>query len=810
MTKRILSVLLAMILLLSACNKSPAETANETSTTDQTVTDSNGTNNTEEPMRTLIVKDTEITSVNIQPGESAAEKYAGKELAKYLAKIGIPAGDGVVIDVCIDPSLPEEGYTIHPETGKITISGGDEHGVIYGVYGFLTHYAGMRFFTPELETLGEGDIIVNEEYELMPTFLHRRFDWELFRYDTDWCLKNGVNNPAHGTIPEELGGTYKYTFDGSDVTFQNMVGTDSAEQPCFSDPEVLDKVIKFVREYLTQNPDTNNVCIFQLDNDNYCKCAKCAAVDKEEGSPAGSILRFINAVADDIAEDYPDVMIETHAYWYSRTAPKITKPSPNVCIRLCTNDICWSHAIDDPDCELNAGFVEDVRAWTAICDNVYIWDYTVNFSHYIPPFPNFDVLWKNMNFFAENGARGMYPQGNHNSAQYGEFGELRAYLVAQLMMDPYMSEEQYYALMDAFLEAFYGEGWQNIRSFIDWICSAAAENHMGCHDVPFDIIPEDVYLAMEETIDGWWNEAEALAGNRQEYVHRTRTQWEYIKLMLHPDPDKGAELVKYLEAEQIRWNEYNTDWTRMFSDLLESEPHIDFDYSFRTHTTSPTPVGESSLVNLIGEDRIITYLPFDESVVSEAGTVTTKEGGTLEYTDGYFGKAAQFDNGYVTLKGWQPGMNSFSVAFWMKTEGVEIDPCILANKDWMSGNYLGFVFALNGRDIHYNAGIGGPVRMDAKYPLPADFSNGWVYVVLVVDREAGVVRLSYDFGAFEVAEMPAQVKENTLSTSFDVNIGQDGTGKIDLHLTAALDEYLIIDGVLTENDIAALKNHYIQ
>ena len=489
-----------MLMLLLACNK-PLETREETqpmgnfemdldSHTEMGVADKIEIDMVEpkDMDRKLIVNGETIDSLNFQTGENAAEVYATKELINNLKKMGFHLGDGLTFNIRIDPSLPEEAYSIHSGNGEITILGGDEHGVIYGVYGFLTHYAGVRFFTPGFETLGEGDIIVDEDYALTPVFIHRRCDWEMFRYDSDWCLKNGINDPSHGQIPEELGGTFSYTFDTPSMSLHSMTGVASSEQPCFSDPEVLAKVSSCVRTYLAENPDTKIVNLSQLDNDNYCKCAKCLAANREEGSPSGSIIRFINAVADDIAGDYPDVLIETFAYWYSRKPPKVTKPSPNVCIRLCTDDCCWSHALNDPNCPQNATFLEELRGWTAICDNVYIWDYTVNFAYYIPPFPNLDVLWTNMHFFAENGIRGMYPEGNYNSERYGEFGELRAYLLAQLMMDPFMTEEEYYALMDGFLEAFYGKGWRGIRSFIDWTCSAADASHMGDYAEPFSIL----------------------------------------------------------------------------------------------------------------------------------------------------------------------------------------------------------------------------------------------------------------------------------------------------------------------------------
>ncbi len=527
-------------------------------------------------MRTLIVKDRKFTSVRIRTGESAQEKYAGGELAKYLAKFGIGTGDGLTVDIRIDAAVPNDGYVVRPEEdGTLSIRGGGCRGAIYGVYGFLTHYAGTRFFMPGLEKLGAGDIAVNEEYAYTPAFEHRRCDWQCGRADPDWCVKNGINNPSHGTIPEEMGGTFDYVDDMFCHTMSRLTGVPRDEQPCLSDPEVLKKAIACVRGILEKHPDAAILSVTQNDsgdNGNNCRCPKCAAVDAEEGSPSGTMLRFVNAVADDIAGDYPNVVIDTFAYRYTRKAPRITKPRPNVCIRLCSIECCFSHPLSDGTCAQNAKFMRDLLDWNTICDRIYIWDYVVDFSHYVPPFPNFAVIRDNMRFFADHGVRGMYPEGNHNSPKYGEFGELRCWLLAQLMMNPYMSAAEYYALMDEFLEAYYGAGWRYIRAFIDWTCAEAAGSHMGCYEQVFDIIPEAKYLAMEETIDGWWDKAEEEAGDRLGYVRRSRTQWEYVKLMLHPDPAKADALRRYLEKERIPWNEGDRDWSRLFCDLAASAP----------------------------------------------------------------------------------------------------------------------------------------------------------------------------------------------------------------------------------------------
>jgi hypothetical protein len=521
-------------------------------------------------MRTLIVKGEKITSANIRTGESAPEKHAGAELAKYLSKFGIGAGDGLTFDIRIDPALPQEGYVIRPDDRKITIHGGGGRGVIYGAYGFLTHYAGTRFFMPGLEKLGEGDVTVDHEYSFSPVLECRQSDWKCGNSDVDWCVKNGINARP---IPEEMG-SYRWYADGlGGHSMARLTGTDQGkEQPCLSDPEVLKKVIAGVRAALRKDPDARIVSVSQNDNANYCKCPKCAAVDAEEGSPAGSMIRFVNAVADDIAKDYPDVVVDTFAYWYTRKPPKITKPRPNVCIRICSIECCFAHPLSDRTCRQNAAFLHDLLEWNKICDRIYVWDYVTDFAHYIPPVANFRVLRDNMRFFAEHGVRGMYPEGNYGSAKTGEFGELRCYLLAQLMLDPYMGADAYYKLMDEFLETYYGAGWRYIRAFIDWTCAEAAGSHMRCYAEPFGIIPQDKYLAMEQTLDAWWDKAEELADDRQGYVRRSRTQWEYIKLMLHPDPEKAEKLRQYVEREKIQWGEGVRDWSKLFHDLKASAP----------------------------------------------------------------------------------------------------------------------------------------------------------------------------------------------------------------------------------------------
>ncbi|MBE6726403.1 MAG: DUF4838 domain-containing protein [Ruminococcaceae bacterium] len=504
--------------------------------------------------RKLVIGGESFVRFSVTSGKSGPEQYAAAELKKYLKKMGLYEGEGASFSLTLDLSLNRDSYAIVPgENGEISVTGGNGRGVIYGAYAFLEHYAGARFFMPGVETLGSGDIAVNEPFVHDMIFEMRQSDWQCGNSDVDWCLKNSINQRE---IPASKGGNIKY--GGFVHTIASLAGTDSKSQPCFSDPEILDTVIASVRAMLERDPSITIVSVSQNDNQNYCTCSKCREIDREEGSHMGSLLRFVNAVAEDIEDDYPDVIIDTLAYQHTRQAPKITKPRDNVCIRLCSIECCFSHPLNDPSCSVNAAFKKDIEDWNQICDRIYIWDYVTCFSYYVETFPNFEVLRENMRFFAEHGVKGMYPEGNYNSPQSGEFGELRCWLLAKLMQDPLMSDETYHAYMDEFLAAYYGEGWTYIREYIDWACALAAKKHMNIWNPMTSVlnVKRSERAEVLARFDECWDKAEELAGDRLDAVKRSRLQWECVRLMFSPDAERARAFLDEIERLNVRWNEW--------------------------------------------------------------------------------------------------------------------------------------------------------------------------------------------------------------------------------------------------------------
>ena len=511
-------------------------------------------------------------------GESENERYAGEEMAYYLQLKNVEiADDGFPIIIFFDPALIADSFfvdvTLRGEEASMTIRGGGDSGVLYGVYHFLEQYAGVRYFTPTLEKIPAGDIVLWDGNMLAyePYFEYRHSNWYGAEDEesASWNVKVGMN--GSGSIPDVMGGKWNYgPLFVHTIGILSGTGRSDSPNPCLSDPNILRKVIQNVRYILEDDPTINIVSISQNDNYEYCTCEKCAAVDKEEGSPAGLLLRFVNAVAENLEKDYPNLVIDTLAYRYTQKAPRKTVPRHNVCVRVCPINCCFSHPITECKIEQTQtqtrSFLNDFMKWSKICNRIYVWDYTTNFRYYVPTFPNFASLRENMRFYVDHNVKGMFSQGNYESVS-GEFAELRIYLLAKLMWDPYMSEEEYYAHMDEFLEAYYGAGWEGIRKYIDKTTELAQSNCMSIYSHLFEIISKENYLANEADFEAWWTTAESLAGDRKAYVKRSRLQWRYIQLMLHPNANMAdflcMEILYAYEmkfAESWQYNKAPDEW----------------------------------------------------------------------------------------------------------------------------------------------------------------------------------------------------------------------------------------------------------
>ena len=369
-------------------------------------------------------------------------------------------------------SLGPDGFAIRTLGPKLAIQGGPRKGTLYGVYALLEDYFGVRHYTPQAETVPRKarltlpatlndiqvpvfteryvsglplDTLTNDWLRLSQTPDGERDNWGLFVHTFDILL------------PHEL-------YETHPEYFALVKGRRSKTQPCLSNPAVLEIICQNLAKEIAKNPDAQYWSVSSNDNFQYCQCEHCAAIDAEEGSPAGSVIRFVNQVA----ERFPDKTISTLGYQYTRKAPK-TKPAPNVNIMFCS--IECNRAMPIAEDSTSADFCRDMEDWARLTDNIFMWDYAVSFNELQRPFPNWYVLQPNIQYFASHGVKTFFEQCC--GIQGGELCEMRSYVVSKLLWDPY---QDFDALMNEFLNGYYGQGGPYIRQYIDLICHNMQES----------------------------------------------------------------------------------------------------------------------------------------------------------------------------------------------------------------------------------------------------------------------------------------------------------------------------------------------
>ncbi|MBR3996797.1 MAG: DUF4838 domain-containing protein, partial [Clostridia bacterium] len=385
---------------------------------------------------------------------------------------------------------------------------------------------------------------------------------------------------AHHTIPEKLGGFLTYAWFVH--TFERMVPPSryGAEHPefyamladgsrpqtperfqlCLTNPDLLEVAIDSVRQALKANPRARIISISQNDWFGNCQCEKCLEADREEGSPSGTLLRFVNAIAERLEPEFPDVVFDTLAYNYTRPASRITRPRHNVCVRLCSIEACFAHSFETCDDEhrwvsrpdgSRGSFIGDLEAWGKVSERVYIWDYTTCFAHYPTPHPNWHVLQPNMKAFVRNNVRGVFEQANGAQGGGVDMNELRAYLISKLLWNAETDVQRH---MEEFTDYYYGDAGVYIREYIETLCrKAEVDNiHVGFNDNPVsELFAEEMLDRYDEILEKA-EQAVASDALRRRRVQKVRLSIRWVRIK------RAGMLCHEHNAEEI--NSFFLDW----------------------------------------------------------------------------------------------------------------------------------------------------------------------------------------------------------------------------------------------------------
>lgn len=511
--------------------------------------------------RVVIAESNEPNRQAAQLLQDFVERISGATLP-IVDGVGKTRPNDIVIGEPTDEA-GEDGFLLATEDGRLRVRTGGDKGAIYGVVTLLEDYLGVSYYAYKTCTYDRNPSIS------VPSIHHA--ETPAFRYRQTYSYGN--EDPVYKMWfrleePEEtfIDNLWVHTFDRilpaerfgkehpefySYINGARRPGNHS--QWCLTNPDLFDAVVVQLDSIFKANPGMKMISISQNDgNHTNCACDQCRAVDEYEGSPSGNIIRFLNK----LAERFPDKEFSTLAYLYSMRPPKHTKPLPNVNIMLC--DIDCKREVPLTDNASGQEFMEALKGWSEISDNIFVWDYGINFDNIVSPFPNFHILQKNIQLFKEHHVTMHFSQVN--GIKGGDFSEMRAYMIGKLMWNPYQDAD---SLMWGFMKGYYGDAAPYLYQYQKIMQGGLLASHqpLWIYDSPISHKSGMLCPQLLKTYDELFDQAEQAVVNDPVLLDRvrlSRLSLIYAELEIartSSDQDKEA-IRKKLECFH--------EWTRRY------------------------------------------------------------------------------------------------------------------------------------------------------------------------------------------------------------------------------------------------------
>lgn len=442
-----------------------------------------------------------------------AETYAATQLHDFLEKGGCAVAyggqnTGLTVYVGMPPymekrfrpmldSLRHDGYLIVSNGHDVVLHGAGEKGTLYAVYAFL-EMLGYRLYTPTALVVPD---LSNPVFPTCRVLSNPAFEWRevSYYYPNHSQLYADWHHLHTQAERDSLWGMYVHTFqrlippsryyDSHPEWFSLNNGRRSRDgQLCLSNPELLEALCQRLADTMAAFPSKKIWSVSPNDNYNVCECENCRRLDSLYGGYSGTLLWFVNQVA----RRFPDKTIATLAYQYTRQAPRRQAscvPARNVLVMLCPIEVGRELPIPQTD----TSFRKDLEDWNRLTDNLFIWDYVVQFRNFWNPFPNLQVLQGNLQYFRRNGARMMFEQAS-GAGNITSWMDIRCYMVAKLMWNP---DADMRTVMADFYQGYYGDAGKYVKEIVDTMTRAVVWGDKRLDIYGFPVDGAETYLTVE-------------------------------------------------------------------------------------------------------------------------------------------------------------------------------------------------------------------------------------------------------------------------------------------------------------------------
>ncbi|MDZ7632911.1 MAG: DUF4838 domain-containing protein [Bacteroidales bacterium] len=539
--------------------------------------------------------------------------------------------------------VSSDGFIISSEPDKLVLAGNNGNADLSAVYTLFEEHAGCMRFTEKEDYVPPASKIrvpvKHKVYEPAFSFRVAHFPdrekpgftaWNKLSTFSEWGMF------VH-TFPQLMPPS-KY-FSKHPEYFSLVNGRRIRDgQLCLSNPDVIRILSENLALRMSQAPEKVYWSVSQNDCINYCECPECKKLYEKYGAVSGAYIEMANS----IAAKFPEKQISTLAYQFTRQAPVNIKPAENVNVMFCSIECNRSLPLaEDPR---SAGFVRDLMEWSSLTDNIFMWDYVVQFRTYLCPFPNFHVLQPNIQLFHSQNIPMMFQQGSGSS--WSDLAELKQYYIAKMLWDPYLNGD---SLINRFLDKYYGKAAPFIREYFDLshssLMSVADSQNLDIYGLPSFYFKSFLTRDLVTKYHGLMNRAEAATGNdsaRLERVMRARMSVDFAWLDYALNAgDTALSFVKTTPAGKVINEDMMTELDRvtrnseMSGVATVSEHNYSMtDYSEHIHRIISMGVKE----NRAGPDDFRSLTPVHPSYES-LGAASMADGifGGRTFTSGWLG-----------------------------------------------------------------------------------------------------------------------------------------------------------------------------
>ena len=475
------------------------------------------------PVSRIVVADGEVNETAAQLLQRFVGESSGAVLP-ILHDVPLRKGD-ILLGAGETEGLTDDSFRLHTSAKGILCVSGVGKGVLYGAITLLERCLDMEYLAADTYTLDRRKDITVPVLDVVekPVFHYRQTNAYGMRKDPVYKMFLRLEDPSDMFVD----GLWVHTFNAllpssrygaEHPEYYSLINGERrpgrAGQWCLTNPEVFGIVAERIDSIFRANPGKNMISVSQNDgNYTFCRCEECEKVNEEEGSPSGNYIRFLNK----LAERFPDKQFSTLAYLFTMKPPKHVRPLPNVNIMLC--DIDCDREVPLTDNKSGREFLEALEGWSAISDNIFLWDYGINFDNMVAPFPNFPILKPNMELFRDHHVTMHFAQ--IGSAYGTDFSEMRSWIVAKLMWNPDQDTDE---LMLRFMERYYGAAAPYVYQYEKLLEGAllASGQRLWIYDSPASHKDGMLNAACRKRYGQLFDKAEAAVADDPELLRRVR------------------------------------------------------------------------------------------------------------------------------------------------------------------------------------------------------------------------------------------------------------------------------------------------